>query len=107
MIKIILFKDKEHNPKGFQCSGHAGYSDYGTDIICASVSILSQNTVNSVEMFTKDKFDYSEDDGYSKFVFKDIPSDAGRLLFNSFELGVKSIRDSYGKKYIRIENQEV
>lgn len=33
---------------GFSLSGHAGYADYGQDIVCASVSSAVQMTVNGV-----------------------------------------------------------
>lgn len=33
---------------GFSLSGHAGYDDYGHDIVCASVSSAVQMTVNGV-----------------------------------------------------------
>ena len=36
-------------------SGHAGYDDIGKDIVCAAVSVLVINTLNSIERFTDDK----------------------------------------------------
>ncbi len=36
--------------------GHAGYAARGSDIVCAAVSVLAQNTVNSIEHFTQDSF---------------------------------------------------
>lgn len=30
---------------GFSLSGHTGYADYGKDIVCASLSSISQHTV--------------------------------------------------------------
>ena len=34
--------------------GHAGYAEEGQDIVCAAVSALIINTVNSLETFTDD-----------------------------------------------------
>ena len=38
---------------GFDLEGHAGYSEAGTDIVCAAVSVLVINTINAVEMYTE------------------------------------------------------
>ena len=40
---------------GFDVSGHAGYSEAGSDIVCAAVSALVINAVNSIEKFTEDE----------------------------------------------------
>ena len=34
---------------GFEITGHAGYAEYGQDIVCAAVSVLALNMANSVE----------------------------------------------------------
>ena len=36
-----------------ESDGHAGYAEEGQDIICAAVSALIVNTVNSVETFDR------------------------------------------------------
>ena len=38
---------------GFSVSGHAGYADYGQDIVCASVTSAVQLTVNGVTEILK------------------------------------------------------
>jgi len=34
---------------GFECTGHAGYAEAGSDIVCAAVSILAYTCVNALE----------------------------------------------------------
>mgnify|MGYP005768617333 FL=1 len=89
--------------------GHAGYADRGEDIICAAVSALTQNAVNSIEAFTEDAFeaDVSEEDGSLHVRFEDTVSGDTRLLLDSLVLGLTSIQDSYGSQYIRIRFEEV
>lgn len=89
--------------------GHAGYADRGEDIICAAVSALTQNAVNSIEAFTEDAFeaDVSEEDGSLHVRFENTVSDDTRLLLDSLVLGLTSIQDSYGGQYIRIRFEEV
>ncbi len=89
---------------GFEISGHAGYAECGKDIICASVSVLAINTVNSIEQFTNDKFELREspdESGYLYFYIKE-PSYESELLLNSFIIGINAIYDNYGKKYLKI-----
>lgn len=44
MTEVVFFKDSE-DLVGFSLSGHTGYADYGKDIVCASLSSISQSTV--------------------------------------------------------------
>ena len=51
MIQVIV-KKQNGNITGFHMEGHAGYADRGSDIVCASISVLAINCVNSIEEFT-------------------------------------------------------
>ena len=89
--------------------GHAGYDEYGRDIICAAVSSLTLNMANSVEAFTEDGFEGSmeEETGRFSFRFTGEISPESKLLMDSLVLGLKNIEDSYGDEYIRIRFEEV
>lgn len=41
--------------------GHAGYDDYGKDIVCASASSIVITTINAVLTFDKDYIVYKKD----------------------------------------------
>ena len=53
MTEIRIYKTESGEYLRFTCSGHAEYADYGQDIVCAAISILVINTVNSLEEFAK------------------------------------------------------
>ena len=53
MTTILIRKTKD-SYQGFNCIGHAGYADAGSDIICAAVSVLVFNTLNAIESYTDD-----------------------------------------------------
>lgn len=106
MIKITVYKDSE-GYKGFLSKGHAGYAEDGYDIICAAVSALTVNAINSIERFTKDKFDIRQDDGLIEFRLKGCASKETTLLLNSMILGLQDIQDNYSNKYIRFYFKEV
>ena len=55
MIKITIKRDS-NDYKEFQICGHAEYDDYGSDIVCASISILAISTVNALDAFTDADF---------------------------------------------------
>jgi uncharacterized protein YsxB (DUF464 family) len=110
MINVIIKRDKDKVAKGIEIKGHAGYGEYGQDIICAAASILSTNLVNSIEELTKDKISYNvnEDTGLLSMSFCDKQiSNESKLLVDSFILGIDSIRESYGDTYIKISYKEV
>ncbi len=111
MITATFFKDARGIWRGFSLTGHAGYAEYGSDIVCASVSALAINTVNSIEAFTDDKAsaDVEEKTGLLTFSFSgsDV-SEKGQLLINSLILGLKGICEEYGgNDYLKILFKEV
>lgn len=109
MIKVKVSIDSEEKILGIDLNGHSGYEEYGRDIICASVSALTLNMANSVEAFTKDGFDGSieEETGGFHFRFTGEISQESKLLMDSLILGLKSIEETYGEKYIKIRFEEV
>ncbi len=98
MITATFFKDSKGQYRGFSLIGHAGYSDYGSDIVCAAVSVLAINTVNSIENFTSDDFiaDTDEETGLLSFSFTgDTVSKESTLLIDSLLLGLDGIKENY------------
>ena len=56
MTKITIFRNQDQAFLGFDCLGHAGYAEEGEDIVCAGISALVINTINSLGVYTKEKF---------------------------------------------------
>ena len=109
MTIITITQSSDGNYKEIECKGHAGYAEYGEDIVCAALSVLTINTVNSIKQLTEDKIKVfeSENDGIIRMTFKDTPSKEADLLLKSFELGVKGISDQYGSKFLNIKFRRV
>ena len=109
MIKIII-RTKKEEYIGFSSIGHAGYAESGSDIVCAAVSVLILNTVNSIEQFTSDIFRIETDEkqGVFEFEFHTIPSKEAKLLFSSMVLGISSlVEDEEYNEYLSILFEEV
>ena len=111
MIDVEIFQTSSGEYTGCRMNGHAEYAEYGQDIVCAAVSALVINTINSIEQYTEDSFESSVDPetGTVLFKIKDMPvGSSSELLLKSLVLGLNGIQDEYGKKHIklRIKKQE-
>ena len=103
MIQVQTVKENGHYKKFIIC-GHADYADEGEDIVCAAVSALVINAVNSIEKFTGDPFTCDCRDGMiQNWEFTSGVSRETELLMDSLMLGLANIQKSYGGKYITIE----
>lgn len=105
MIDVLLYTDPAQDCIGFRVKGHAGYAQYGQDIVCSAVSVLVINTINSVEKFTEDVFDsavHEEEDVVSFEITSRPVSPSSKLLLNSLALGLQGIESEYGKKHVKV-----
>jgi len=96
MIEFTFYKNNLGRIIGFKCTNH------GTEIVCAAVSALTMNTINSIETFGDCEFsvDLNEEGGFIEFMItanKDNKIDPIALLFlDSLDLGICSIAVEYG-----------
>ncbi|MCR4907291.1 MAG: ribosomal-processing cysteine protease Prp [Lachnospiraceae bacterium] len=105
MTRITIQYDENGVPRKLRLSGHTGYASSGEDVVCAAVSALTINTVNSLEYFLpEDKFRDTSDEkkGFIEFEFVCDPSEKAQLLVNSLIFGLKNIKDQYGNTYLKI-----
>ena len=94
MIKIIINKDE------ITIKGHSGYSEEGSDIVCASVSSICITTVNALLSIDEDCVEYTEDDGYLDIKINKHNKVIDKLIDNMINL-LKELEGQY-KKYIEI-----
>lgn len=109
MIDITIYENREQEYTAFQCLGHAGYAPAGEDIVCAAVSALVINTVNSIETLVSDAFDMEtdQDSGQIDFSLREGYSKESLLLIRSLVLGLQGIQNNYGNDYIMLTFKEV
>ncbi len=61
MTKVVFYK--QHGVfYGFHEIGHAGYGEFGTDIICSALSAMTMLIINTVETVWGADVDYKIDD---------------------------------------------
>ena len=109
MTDIIIRKNSDGDICGFEMNGHAGYADYGNDIVCAALSILSINTINSIAELTDSALSVNSDEnkGCMSLMIEGQVPDEAELLLKSYELGIDAIYRQYGKKYLKTTIKEV
>ena len=94
MIKININKDE------ITIKGHSGYSEAGSDIVCASVSSICITTVNALLSIDEDCIEYVDNDGYLNIKIKKHNDIIDKLINNMINL-LKELETNY-KKYIEI-----
>ncbi len=109
MTTVIIKKTADGVYKGFTCMGHSGYAGKGRDIVCASVSVLVINTVNSIEELAGEEMEVTADEetGFINCRFQDTLSYEGKLFMDSMVLGLSKIAEQYGRKYLTLNFEEV
>ncbi len=110
MVQITVYKNRKGEYTGFETIGHAGYAEAGQDIVCAAISVLTINTINSVSELTTQKFTYEEEAEIGKMIFQfatEGPEEKAELLLASMVLGIQGILESYGDNYLSLNFKEV
>jgi hypothetical protein len=110
MTTVTVIKSKG-DYKGFVCAGHSGFATAGSDIVCAAISILVINTVNSIEELAGENIEVSQEDGYISCQFPDKINEKTKLLLESMIMGLRQIEQEYNcskkKKYLKLIIEEV
>ena len=86
MTTITIARKNDDTYSYIECRGHAGYAEYGHDIVCSAVSVLTINLINSIDSFTDDKYSTEQDENKGLIVlrFSEKPSHDADLLVKSF-----------------------
>ena len=110
MTNVTFYQNHEGRFTGFTVEGHAGYGEAGEDIVCAAVSALVINTVNSIERLTEDPFsvDTDQERGYLKLTMEGEYSRESEILLRALALGLSDMEaDETNQNYIDIIFEEV
>ena len=102
MIKILVNKKSNHLSY-IKISGHANYSNGGSDIVCAAVSSIAQTSINACLMFNSSCFNYKVNDGL--IIIENISSDEITLkLLSNMLLMLEQVANDYPKN-VNIRNE--
>lgn len=81
-------------PEQIEISGHAGYAEYGKDIVCAGVTALTQTLIQSIENLTDDKIEYRISPGKVEVEYRNL-SEKSKTLVDSFFIGICLIAEEF------------
>lgn len=99
MIKISIQKQNDLIEK-ITIKGHSGYSEFGSDIVCASVSSIAITSINSILKIDEEALKYKKDDGFLEVDILKHTDVINLLLDNMIEL-LDELSKQY-KEYIKI-----
>lgn len=116
MVTVEIKKNHLGKIEGYRISGHAGYADYGEDIVCSAVSVLAFTCLNSlieVCQIDEEELDYEAHEGEG-YLDVNLPKklennkyDRSQIVLKTLELGIRSLVEGYPKfvslKYRRCE----
>ncbi len=96
---------------GYTYKGHAGYADYGFDIVCAAVTAQLMMACNGLEMIAEVPLDIEMDPngGFFSFRIRDLQKEnvqKARMLMETLKLGLMAISEQY-EENITLEEEEV
>jgi hypothetical protein len=105
MISVTFYKSGD-TLTGCKISGHSGYAEEGSDIVCAAVSSAAIMTVNTITDILHINADVTASDGL--IIFKLSHEDAVKAsdLIEGLQLHLNALSEQY-KKYIKLKISEV
>ena len=107
MTKVEIFR-KNGNIIGYKASGHSGYSEQGSDIICSAISTSLQMTLIGIQEVLKLKVDFKINDGFLDVDLKNISLDKLtqiNILTEAMAMFLRELTKQY-PKYIRLVEKE-
>ena len=110
MTTIVIHKTNKNEYKGFTCMGHAGYAKRNQpDILCAAISALVTNTINSLEELAGEQMNVvsNEETGFIRCDFESSLKEKSAFLLDSMVYGLKTLSNDYGTKYLQVKFEEV
>ncbi len=105
MIKVEFFG--ESPVFGFCIKGHSGYSEQGSDIVCAAVSSAAYMVANTITDVLKiEPLVLYENDGEMRLELDESSAQKCSDIMSGFVLHLNSLSKEY-KKYIKVTISEV
>lgn len=99
-VKLII---KDNKIKKINLLGHAGYNDYGKDIVCSSASSIMITTVNAIIMFDKSYITYEQKKDNFEIIINKNDKVVDNLLKNMINMFTQLEKDY--PKNIKIEEE--
>ena len=104
MIKVLISKSN-NIIESIECNGHAGYADYGKDIVCASFSTMIITTINAILEIDQDAISYTDNNNLEIINIK--KDNITNSLLNNLVNMIYELKNNYNKNInIKEENHD-
>ena len=106
MINVLIIKNKQ-TIVSIEATGHSGYAEQGSDIVCSAVSTLMQNLAVGLTEIVKvsPEIIIDEEIPHMYVSLKDCDNSHAQTLMQTTELSLKQVADGYSK-FIRIKEKQ-
>ena len=109
MINVIVIKEKQ-TIKTIEATGHSGYAEEGSDIVCSAVSSLMQTLAAGLTEVVKADVKVIVDENIPHLSVTLNEKDPekckyAQVLMQSTLLGIKGVADGY-RKFIKIKEKQ-
>ena len=102
MIKVEINK-KNNVIESIHCKGHAGYADYGKDIVCASFSTMIITTINAILEFDRNAISYTNSNDLKIVNIK--KDNITNSLLNNLVNMIYELKENYDKN-IKVKEED-
>ncbi len=106
MINISFYVTASGELVGFRITGHSGYSEQGSDIVCAAVSSAAYMTANTITDIQHIACELNADDGDMMLRIFQRDAAACRDVLSGFKLHMTQLEEQYSD-YINVNYTEV
>lgn len=103
MIRVTLHR-KGDLITGFECVGHAGFAEEGSDIVCAAVSILTTTCANALETVAGLKPLVKAASGKMILALPDGSGHDAQVILKTMRQGLRDLMDAYPDYLLLREN---
>ncbi|AAM24170.1 MAG: putative ribosomal protein [Caldanaerobacter subterraneus] len=106
MIEVKVWRNPQGDIYKFYVKGHAGYDEYGKDIVCAAVSAISQTAVLGIENIKGVKIRKEIEEGNLEVEVKEVLKEEDKIklqaILETMVLGLKDVASGYSE-YVKVE----
>lgn len=109
-MTTIIVKRQQNSIIQVECYGHSDYADEGEDIVCASISSITQTALLGLKVVANVEVESLRDDdiGYLKFKLSDNLGKVKRhecdMILDTMYAGLKDIESGFSK-YVKVEDK--
>jgi uncharacterized protein YsxB (DUF464 family) len=108
MLEVTFYRDGKGRFAGFAARGHAEFSEYGQDIVCAAVSAILQAARLGLEHYAAGEIEAAQEPGFMRLVAGDGCRDDERVaaIGTTADLSVTQVARRFGD-HVSIVHEDI